>query len=339
MLKTGIYSSEDLISNNKLKTIFGDDKEISITLYDKLRELDIDVNKADELAERVLLLFKDDRGIYKRTYAKRFESFDAILLKHVQDFFNLNDFTFKDPLVFLDVGVSDGRTSIDLFTKIKQICKNIRYIASDYNNLVYILNKNKTFITIDPNYKILEILWPPFVFNRFRLNRFLFLYPLNYIINFFIYLLVALPLIKAYKKGKIVAKKLLLFAPQVLRKAKEDSRFILKQHDLLEPLTPATAIGASIDANNCSTTSTVHLIRAMNVLNSSYFSSNQLKAIIKNLYFGLRENGLLIIGSNQDPGSLVNGAIYQKIGKSFKLLEKSGKGFILSSFVETFRVL
>lgn len=316
MFKTGIYSLETLISGCSLKTLFGDDKEISITLYDKIQGLD----NADNLAERILLLFKDDRGVYKRTYAKRFEEFDLKLLEYLKNYFKPN-FYLNNNLVILDVGVSDARTSIDLFEKISLYFKNTKYIASDYNNLVYIINKNQTQITVDPDGKILEILWPPFVFNKIRLNRFLFLYPLNHIIKFFVYILIALPLVKAYKNGKLSGKKLVLFAPKALDKALGDPRFVLKQHNLLEPFNEAQP---------------ANLIRAMNVLNPSYFSCYQLKTIIKNLYFGLKEDGLLVVGSNQDADSLVDGAIYQKTDKGFKLLEKFGKGFIKSSLVEEF---
>ena len=316
MFKTGIYSLENLISGRSLKTLFGDDKDISITLYDKIQGLD----NADNLAEKILLLFKDDRGVYKRTYAKRFEEFDLKLLEYFKNYLKPK-FDLNNNLVIFDVGVSDARTSLDLFEKLTVKFKNIKYIASDYNNLVYIINKNQTNITVDPNGKILEILWPPFVFNKIRLNRFLFLYPLNHIIKFFVYILIALPLVKAYKNGKLSGKKLVLFDPYALDKALGDPRFVLKQHNLLQPFNEAQP---------------ANFIRAMNVLNPSYFSGHQLKIIIKNLYFGLKEDGLLVVGSNQDADSLVDGAIYKKTNYGFKLLEKFGKGFINSSLIEDF---
>lgn len=312
MLKTGICSLEEFNSSKHLKNIFGDDKEVSVTLYDQVQIL----SDADELAERILLLFKDARGVYKRTYAKRFDYFDNLLLNYVRRYFNL-----EDNLIIFDAAVSDGRTSVELFDKVTQIFKNIKYIASDYNNLYYILSKNnyKTKVTIDQNAKVLEILWPPFVFNKLRFNRFLFFYPLNYIINFIIYIFVAVPLIKSYRRGTLVGKELLLFAPKVLQKAKEDPRFILSQHDLTTPF-----IG------------TANLIRAMNVLNPSYFSSCGLRSIIKNIYNGLKDGGLFVVGSNQNVGSLVDGGIYQKNINGFELLESFGKGCNISSFIEKF---
>lgn len=297
MIKTGIYTLDDIRTQAKLcrKPL----KTVSITLYDKI----LSEPNADELAERILLLFADERGAYKRTYAKRFEEFDQCVLVHLK-----NAFTNDKPLLFQDVGVSDGRTALDFFEKMSPLFPNLRYVASDYNPKVYVLERRKCKITISHTAKVLEILWLPFVFNTIKRESYKF-YPLNYLIRLFIQFLVVSPLLRDYKRGKVQAKELMLFAPRVLELAKIDSRFILKQYNILEPYKEQ-----------------VDVIRAMNILNPTYFSETEFVKVISNIHAGLKEGGFLITGSNEEAGTLVHGGIYQKVGNCFQKIEQSGKG-------------
>src|SRR5215472_2763499 len=73
MIKTGLYRLEQLSSPAKIRGFFGGTRRVSITLYEKLHEM----KKAEEWAEQILFSYCDARGIYKRTYACRFDQFDA----------------------------------------------------------------------------------------------------------------------------------------------------------------------------------------------------------------------------------------------------------------------
>jgi chemotaxis methyl-accepting protein methylase len=65
---------------------------------------------------------------------------------------------------------------------------------------------------------------------------------------------------------------------------------------------------------------TFHCVRAMNVLNDSYFSAEQMRKILLNVHNSLKNNGLFIAGSNQDPGSPVSGAVFSKNDSNFDLV-------------------
>ncbi len=299
MIKTGIYKLSQIREYSKFKGLFGGEKKLSITLYEQI----LDKPNVDELAERILLLFADERGAYKRTYTKRFEEFDAVVLDLLKQYFNS-----ELSLLIQDVGVSDGRTSVDFFTKISKVFPNLKFIASDYNPKVYILERKNFKITISHTGKILEIVWPPFVFNIIKRDSYRH-YPLNHIIRFIVEKFMVPPLLRAYKLGKVKAKELLLFSPAVLNLAKQDRRFNLSQHDLL----------SSFKDQSC-------VIRAMNVLNPSYFKKEEFNHVLKNIYSGLLEGGILITGSNQEAGSLVHGGIYRKMNNCFEKLWQSGDG-------------
>lgn len=305
MIKTGIYKL-DLF---KKDTIFFRKKlkNASITLYDQV----FNEPQADELAEYILLRFADERGAYKRTYQKRFEEFDSQVISVLHKIFTLPTVSFHD------VGVSDGRTALDFFEKIILSFTGIQYLASDYNPSVFVLEKGKLKVTLSHKGKLLEILFPPFVFNKIKRDSFRY-YPLNHLIRLLVEKIFVNKLVRQYQQGQIQAKELFLFAPRVLKKAQNDKRFKLGQHDLLQPFKQS-----------------VDIIRAMNILNPSYFSEIEFGDVIRNIYAGLKEGGILITGSNQEAGTLVHGGVYQKCGKVFKKLFISGSGSPIESLILT----
>jgi len=298
MIKTGITNIQKISRGDRMffnKVL----KNVSITLYDQI----IHEPNADILAERILLRFSDERGAYKRTYAKRFEDFDAQVVEVLQQYFNVND-----ALSIQDVGVSDGRTSVDFFEKLIFIFSNINLNASDFNPMVYILEKNHIKVTLSHTKKVLEIAYPPFVFNAIKKECYWF-YPLNYLVLFLVNKFVVGPLLKLYQAEKIQAKELLLFAPASLKLANQDLRFQLSQHNLLTPFKNKN-----------------HIIRAMNVLNPPYFSKAEFEILLANMHAGLLDGGLLITGSNQEAGTTVHGGMYQKSEMGFQQIWKSGNG-------------
>jgi hypothetical protein len=306
MIKTGITKLSQ-VKNKKFTTFFNKDKKLSITLYQDIQNLP----EADVVAERILLLFSDERGAYKRTYQKRFEDFDLDVIKVIEN--------LPSPETFHDCGVSDGRTALDFFEKMVSAFPEIQYFASDYNPSVFVVEKGKLKVTLSHTGKILEILFPPFVFNKIKRDSFRH-YPLNHVILFFIEKFWVNSLIKKYQLGLVKAKELLLFAPKVLQKAQADKRFRLSQHDLLQPFKEPTCI-----------------IREMNVLNPSYFSETEFAQVIRNLYEGLKDNGLLITGSNQEAGTIVNGGIYQKEENGFSKIFNSGEGSPIEPLLLNFK--
>jgi hypothetical protein len=71
---------------------------------------------------------------------------------------------------------------------------------------------------------------------------------------------------------------------------------------------------------------TAQCVRAMNVINPEYFSGEDLITVLGNLVQSVAEGGLLAIGSNEGPNSVVHGAIYKKLNGRLTLLRQSGDG-------------
>lgn len=308
MIKFGTHNWEQVLKR-QFKSLLGRDKRISITLYPEV----IQNLNDNELAERILLLFTDERGAYKRTYHNRFGSFDDQVLACLNRCLDP-----QQPFVFQDVAVSDGRTAVDFFQKIVLSYPNVQYVASDYNPLVYVLESGDVKITLSGTGKVLETVFPPFVFGGMRREKY---YPINYLISSWVDFWVVSPLLKQYKLGKMKAKELLLFAPQALKLAEHDLRFCLAQHDLLKPFKGSSDV-----------------IRAMNVLNLSYFSELEFLRVLGHIYDGLKESGVFITGSNQEAGTVVNGGIYKKNKAGFEMIEQFGRGSPIAPLISTFQV-
>lgn len=299
MIKTGIYNLNQIKENSNFKGIFGGNRKVSITLYDQI----INQPNGTVLAEKLLLFFSDPRGAFKWTSENRFENFDSQVIKIIQNYFRETE-----EVTIQDMGISDGRTAVDFFNNLISFFPKINYDASDYDPFLFILESGKTKITLSYLDKILEIVWPPFVFNTIKPDSIKY-YPINNLVRMLVDKYVVPPIIKKFKNGRLIKKELTIFAPKALNLAISDNRFSLLQHDLLIPCKKKSQI-----------------IRAMNVLNFSYFTESEFECIINNINLGLNEGGLFITGSNQEAGTIVHGGIYQKQNQRFKKVWQSGDG-------------
>jgi hypothetical protein len=299
MIRTGLHRIEQLSALKYSKNLFGRDRQISVTLYDQTAA----IANGDEWAERILRRFRDRRGVYKRTYGRRFDDFDALALQHVAETFG-ND----RALVVHDAGVSDARTACDFFRKIAAGFADVTYYASDYEPELRVLQSRNIKATLNKRGEVLEIVLPPFVFPFSERDQTL-RRPVNYAF-FHLARAVYLPrVLAAYRAGQVQPRLLLLFCPEAMRLADSDHRFRLLQHDLLGP----APFPHQVD-----------VVRAMNVLNSEYFTPQQFREIADRIFASLADGGLLLVGSNHFAGTPVHGAIYRKTGRAFAELARSG---------------
>jgi hypothetical protein len=300
LIKTGIHDIRQVTPGARFKTLFGKDKVLSITLYDRILSLP----DAESLAERILLLSADERGARKRTYAARFDAFDEAVATRIRERWDADT-----PLRVEDVAVSDGRTAHDFFQRLASGFPRLSYGASDFNPRVFVVDDGRLKVTLSRSHRILEITFPPFVFNA-RPESPLF-YPVNHAVRALITRLRVRPLVDRYVSGQVQARTILMFSAQAMNLVKGDHRFQLSEHDVLTPLPRWTGR---------------HVVRAMNILNRSYFGAEQIGLILSHVHDGLGEGGWLITGSNQDAGSQVHGGVYERTESGFRKVWGSGEG-------------
>lgn len=98
----------------------------------------------------------------------------------------------------------------------------------------------------------------------------------HHVLEIFIEHFLVAPLIKSYEKGMVQEKQVFLFASSALNLQKNNEHFHLTQHDVLNFLKE-----------------TYNVIRAMNVLDPSYFSHDDFPKIIQHIYNGLEDTACL----------------------------------------------
>jgi hypothetical protein len=320
MIRFDIHSLEQLLQGRHRRTVFGDEKIVSVTLYEEILALP----DAEALSERILLHFPDGRGAYRRTYTRRFEAFDAGVLAALAEA-GLHG-AEGAPLIVHDVGVSDARTSCDFFGKMLEREPHLVFHATDFDPEVFVIASGRTRVAIDAAQRLLEIVWPPFVFTVLNNGRLIqharyYLYPVNLVVMFFVERLVARPMLALHRAGRLEARPLTLFSPRARALARAEPRFRLGKQDIREPFRePGRAA----------------LLRAMNVLNRSYFPEAEFRSILGNFHAALRPGGLLVTGSNQASGSQVDGGIYRRTEAGFSPVRQSGGGSPIHGLIEAF---
>jgi hypothetical protein len=297
MIRKGIYTLEQLKEGNLIDP-FKREKNISILLYNGLQTSNY-CDLFEKYSQVVLNRFNAKDNIIKRTYSNRFQEFDDLAIKQIRD----QNFSY---LEIHDLAISDGRASIYFISTLVNEVPNLISHGSDVNLFyrVFKLNsKSNTYIVVDEKNKIIEITFPPFVWNIERNEG--ALYFINNLLKRYI--------LKKYSKFFIKGKFKLSDNISIIHNS---YKTLIEQSDNMKVFSYSVFNPMP---------SRYNIIRAMNILHYGYFSYEQIESILNNIYSSLDEGGLLIEGSNEDVGSIVEGGIYRKAGDSFILISQSNK--------------
>jgi hypothetical protein len=258
----------------------------------------------------------DARGVSKRTYVNRFPDFDRLLVNQ------LNRCCRERPFRLLDVAISDGSTSLDLFRKIDAVMgPEIQYTATDRDGRYLLLRereKQGKRVIVSPCGDIVQVVWPPFVFAS-RPDEHLLLFPINRWVRPTA-MRFAYDVVSKWKcLDQSIEAKEFFFASRAFRQALSlDPRLRFAVWDIATPWTGEQA----------------HCVRAMNILNPQYFSPRLQRSIVVNLMANLFDGGILAVGSNDEPGSDLDGAIYLLHGDRLMELISINKGFRCREAIE-----
>lgn len=292
MFRKGIYNINDLILKDPS---FFSNKNIPISINLLLDIEKLSIDKKEKYKEIIMETFAFSTGAYRKTHKNRFPDFDQEAVKLISTILPKNKLC-----KIHDVAVSDGRTSIDFFLQLKKIYNNLEFTATDRDNsaLAY-KGKANRIIVKDADGKKLQTIIPPFVIN-FHTPKMAKLYKLKLAVKYPIELLLKTVLkINFFEKILIDperdGKRIYFWDKKVLDFSKENKNFMIRQYDILQK--PFAKF---------------NVIRAMNVINKTYFSPKEASAIYKNFLDSLNEQGLLITGSNKNAGSNINGDVFQK---------------------------
>ena len=312
MLKFGIHKLDQL-SLESTRGFWGERKFISIALYEEL--CDSDHPDREELQERVLLRFTTSTGTFKRTYQSRFEEFDNTALDAIRESVPAN-------FCVHDVAVSDGRTSLDFIKSLLSLDgREFDFLATDYSPDVVLAEDDAGNLTLvlDGAGNLLQVIRPPFVFNIPKPEH-----PLIYPVNAFVlkYLINGRVrrLLERFQKNDagVVVSKFQIICPTLRSLIKKNNNINFERYNIMDPMDRK-----------------FHVVRAMNILQTGYFTNAQLGVALRNIFASLEEGGLLITGRNNYADTQVQGSIFRKTNKRFELISKMNDGIPIHDFIES----
>jgi hypothetical protein len=305
MLKPGIWRSDGLTAA-RLRGPWGSRRHLSIALYEEIGQSARE--DRDEIQERILFHFPTRTGTYKRTYRNRFPEFDEQVVRAIREHAPIT------PLCRVhDVGVSDGRTSLDFYRRLRGIPDRcFSFLASDLAPFVTLVRsgKSRLSIALDDTDALLQVTWPPFVFSLLRPET-PWIYPINALVRRRLLSGPVPRLLARYRERpeELEVRRIALVHPDLERLVREHEDVDLAQYDLMTKMTGS-----------------FHVIRVMNLLNPLYFSEEELARGVRHVHSGLEEGGLFIVGRNDDPNSPLQASIYLRAGARLEELNRYGDG-------------
>jgi hypothetical protein len=314
MIRFGVCSLAQLYAN-RLEDVFGKQKSIAIELYEQLHRSQLPA--ASDYQEIVLDRFKFE-GVFKRTHRSRFGKFDRATVSAVRE--HLGDSTIE-ALSVHDLAVSDGRTSVDLYQQLRSVYGDkLRFLASDILPWVHVVSgpKERLKIVTDDSGKIMELFYPPFVFNLARQeSKF---YWINHIARQLLLRRASfLSALFVQRSTAVHATKIWLLHKDCRELAEHKGNFTFDRYNIFEP------IDQQFD-----------IVRAMNILNPSYFNRQEIHRTLCNVFSSLRVGGLFVTGSNEGQGSEVAGGIYVRTANGFRRVFRSCSGSNVDDLIAGF---
>lgn len=285
-----------------------------MTLYDEASALG--PPESDRLQEAVLDLFVTANGAFKRTSRARFPDFDARVVRCAGELLGA-----RPTIRVHDLAVSDARTACDFFDALQAVFgERLCFEASDFCVRVVAVRRRGGRITVvaDDANRPLQIIAGPFVLPVPKREGWLF--PVNRLLGSLLLRTVVPHLLGAVSNADagIERREILLVCPRARDYAARERGFRIDAFDLMEP-----------------SPHKFEIVRAMNVLNRSYFDDAQLVRAIGNVRDSLEEGGLFVTGSNLDAGSGVQGSVFRREGARLVAVEHTGGGSPVRDLVES----
>ena len=317
VLKLGVSSPTALGDD---KTLLGRKKHVAYTL---LRTGSFACATDVARFERVLRTVRLSSGVYRTTYRSRFAGLDRFVAPVLA-----RQRPPSSRLRIHDWAASDGITSLEWYRTLGESFADIEMVSSDHlSSLIEACHPIGTYVA-EPGGALLQYIRDPLVVPLAHPDS--RAYPLNRLVRR-IALRWARPLpdflrdvswsgvgdSRRHVRGRWSFSQIPLVHPDVLALAARDSGFHLATHDVFQPLQQP-----------------VEVVRTMNILNLSYFTTETLSAGIRAVLASLVEGGLWIVGRTQEPaGDATDATVFRRVGQRAEILAKMGKGSEIESLV------
>ncbi|MEA2345390.1 MAG: hypothetical protein QOF63_3559 [Thermoanaerobaculia bacterium] len=224
---------------------------------------------------------------YKTTAAARLPRSEAVLEAHLA--------RLGAGHVVVDLGASDGNTSVDLYERIQSHVR--RFIATDLNDSILSYSYRKGVAIVSPSGEPMVDVTPYLLWYADVAGA-------NWICRGLVKRRV-----ERFPHSSEPAR-IRLLNPRFLDLLSRDPKVEFLRHDMFEPL-PVTATA----------------VRVSNVLNLLYFGTDQITAALRTICLNLADEGLLLISRDSgDAGLEEHGTLFQKSGGRLAIVDTIGSG-------------
>lgn len=255
-----------------------------------------DLSRIDSLSDsiefkHVISAVQLNNGTFKTTAQDRFEDLDIALLQLLEEY-------FSESIHIHDMAVSDGITTFELFEKLEKSKIQFKMVASDRFNKILVneslagcIKRNYDAEGVFLNGAAFGIYADSKVQSKYRISKWLG---------------------DVLKKKQFVgnqSREVLLINP-VLRQPRVFNQITFEDFNIFD-----FRVDQPFD-----------VVRSMNILNRKYFSDEQLKQALEQIFQSMKPGGLLLVGrTNKDTG--VNDAsFYIKEDIAFKEVQVLNAG-------------
>jgi len=317
ILKLGVTSLDEI---SRDRTPLGYPKRFALSLYAEILEAHPEL---DAWLPRILERHETSSGAVKRTSDRRFGDLDLRVEQRVAEMPR----PAEEPLRVHDAGVSDGRSSVELFDRLRRF-EPLDFVASDRDPRVDLVRgpQGRWSVAFDEEGTVVQYAAHGFVLSPVGRENAL-LYPVNRAVLAWlerrlrpraeaIWRRAASPPLADLER-RIVDDCVVWRVPLICRACLEHMKtgaIEFRRHDIRDPL-PGP----------------FHVVRAMNVLN--HLDPPGQRRAVGSLWASLAEGGLLVAGRSVDPHGETRAAIWRRERGELRELDRLHGGAELGTVI------
>jgi hypothetical protein len=299
--------STPLPATNRLRQRCLLDPEVLLSLETEFRSSKVDI---DELSDRFSLILNDLRmaGAWKRTKRQRLKQAEEMLCAHVPP-------PLRENLLFLDIGASDGITTVEALRRMKQVFGDTaRAYAADLNLWLLRYRRGPVVEYRASNGEPIMVRIGRLGLRLSKSRRGSAAPDYNPLVDLYLRL-------RNFRCSMSSDAKIPLVNP-------------ISRHEPGLTVIELDCLKREPDLVN-----RMSAVRASNVLNSGYFFPAQIHEAVGHLHAYLRDGGCLVISRNVDTaaGESENGSVWIKEPDRFRLVQNFGSGSEVKEIVDDWR--
>ncbi|MGH9530551.1 MAG: hypothetical protein ACRD2S_11615 [Terriglobales bacterium] len=303
MLQFGIFKSEEYLRARDRRHVLG-----SRASYELLNVGDDPTEEQIRVFEDISRTLQTSNGTYRTTFANRFHDLDDLAMRWMKKLYGTDT-----EVRVQDRAVSHALTSLEWAERLFQAFPLTLFEASDalFSLIKLSLPGRKTYV-FEPNGQPLQYINWPFVVSLQRPGS--WRYPINRLIaarakRRFDQLLLPDGWMESKGEAAYQVAKISCVHPRALQFSKRNPRFQLEARSVFECL-----------PDSCD------VLRTMNILNMSYFSTDRLIEGINAAFHSLKPGGIWIVGRTLEKDFSNQVTLLRKEHGGWKVLDRLGGG-------------